>query len=143
MPYSYDHPRPALTVDAIVFRRINESFEVLLIHRKYDPFQGMWALPGGFVDMDETCEQAIERELEEETSLRLKGLKQLHTFSALDRDPRGRTVSVIFYGIVDAACSDVSGGDDAEQAKWFQVNKLPELAFDHLEAINLAIKTDL
>ena len=98
MSYTYDYPRPALTVDAVVFRKTTKQLEVLLIQRKHYPFEGMWALPGGFVEMEETVEQAVVRELEEETSLKIEGLKQLHTFSELGRDPRGRTISVTFYG---------------------------------------------
>jgi 8-oxo-dGTP diphosphatase len=98
MPFSYDYPRPALTVDAVVFRKSHGLLEVLLIRRKHNPFKGMWALPGGFIDMEETVEEAVVRELEEETHLKVEGLQQLHTFSALNRDPRGRTVSVTFLG---------------------------------------------
>jgi 8-oxo-dGTP diphosphatase len=139
MPYTYDYPRMMLTVDAVVFRRNGAQLEVLLIQRKYDPFAGMWALPGGFVDMDETVEESIVRELEEETGLKLNTLQQLHTFSAIGRDPRGRTASVTFYGKVDLNVSEVIGGDDANDAKWFDVDKIPQLAFDHHEAVKMAI----
>ena len=140
MPFTYDYPRPALTVDAVVFRKADE-FEVLLIQRKHYPFEGMWALPGGFVEMEETVEEAVVRELEEETclELRMDQLKQLHTFSALGRDPRGRTVSVTFFGKIDYQKSEVRGGDDASDAKWFKMSTIPELAFDHIEAINMAL----
>ncbi len=140
MPYTYDYPRPALTVDAVVFRKNGVRREVLLIQRKHYPFEGMWALPGGFVDMEETCEEAIERELMEETSLRVTGLQQMHTFSALGRDPRGRTVSVTFFGHAELARSTVKGGDDAMDARWFDLDDLPELAFDHIEAIRMAVE---
>ena len=113
--------------------------EVLLIQRKHNRFAGMWALPGGFVDMDETVEQAVVRELEEETGLRLEKLKQLFTFSEIGRDPRGRTVSVTFYGITEMDNSTVKGGDDARDAQWFQLDQLPDLAFDHIKAVNMAI----
>lgn len=101
----------------------------------------MWALPGGFVEMEETVEEAVVRELEEETclELRMDQLKQLHTFSALGRDPRGRTVSVTFFGKIDYQKSKVRGGDDASDAKWFKMSSIPELAFDHIEAINMAL----
>ena len=138
MPYTYDYPRPALTVDAVVFRINNGKREVLLIRRKHYPFEGMWALPGGFVDMEETCEEAIERELLEETSLHAPGLQQLHTFSELGRDPRGRTISVTFFGLVDHSKSAVKGGDDASEARWFPFDQLPHLAFDHIEAVEMA-----
>lgn len=139
MPFTYEYPRLMLTVDAVVFRMSGEVQEVLLIRRKYDPFAGMWALPGGFVDMDETVEEAIVRELEEETKLKVKKLEQLHTFSELGRDPRGRTVSVTFFGIADKHNSTVTGGDDAQDAQWFDLKSLPPLAFDHIEVIKMAI----
>jgi len=139
MPYTYDYPRPALTVDAVLFRKTTE-LEVLLIQRKHYPFEGMWALPGGFVEMEETVEEAVVRELYEETHLKVDHLEQLHTFSALGRDPRGRTVSVTFFGLIDAETSEVYGGDDALQAKWFSMSEVPTLAFDHIEAINMALK---
>lgn len=140
MPYTYDYPRPALTVDAVVFRKNNEQWEVLLIQRKHYPFEGMWALPGGFVDLNETVEHAVIRELEEETHLKLKELKQLFTFSEPGRDPRGHTVSVTFFGTVDYADSAVKGGDDAADARWFAMENLPLLAFDHIEAVEMAHK---
>ena len=138
MPYTYDYPRPMLTVDAAVFRKLTDNFELLLIQRKNYPFEGMWALPGGFVDMDETCEEAVIRELEEETHLKMEKLEQLHTFSTLGRDPRGRTVSVTFYGMADPKKSDVKGGDDAGDARWFTMDDLPPLAFDHIEVVKMA-----
>lgn len=140
MSYTYEYPRPALTVDAIVFRNNHGIHEVLLIQRGHYPFEGMWALPGGFIDMDETCEEAVVRELKEETNLYLADLKQLCTFSAVDRDPRGRTISVFYYGSVEMNNSEVKGGDDASDAKWFDVNDLPELAFDHIEAVEMAFR---
>lgn len=139
MPYTYDYPRLALTVDAVVFRKKEDILEVLLIQRKHYPFEGMWALPGGFVEMDETVEEAVVRELEEETHLKLEGLKQLHTFSELGRDPRGRTVSVTFYGLTSFENSNVKGGDDASDAKWYNIKNIPTLAFDHIEAIKMAL----
>ena len=139
MAFTYTYPRPALTVDALVFRRSNEEREVLLIQRDRPPFEGGWALPGGFVDMDETLEQAVCRELEEETALQNIVLNQLHTFSSIDRDPRGRTISVVFWGVYDKE-QPLSAGDDARQAAWFPLNKLPVLAFDHLEVVQMAVK---
>jgi len=138
MPFTYDYPRPAVTVDAVIVRRKAERNEVLLIRRKHYPYEGMWALPGGFVDMEETCEEAIVRELIEETNLKVPELRQMHTFSALGRDPRGRTISVTFFGISDPSDSAVEGGDDASEASWFDLNELPVLAFDHHEAIQMA-----
>jgi 8-oxo-dGTP diphosphatase len=143
MPYTYDYPRPAVTVDAVVFRKNHNDYEVLLIQRKHYPFEGMWALPGGFVDMEETCEEAIVRELMEETSLQVPLLEQLHTFSAPGRDPRGRTISVTFFGLAEYDNSQVKGGDDASDARWFNLDAIPELAFDHVEAIHMALEKHL
>jgi 8-oxo-dGTP diphosphatase len=128
-----------LTVDAVVFRKNGNKLEVLLIQRKHTPFAGKWALPGGFVDMDETVEQAVVRELEEETGLKMENLQQLFTFSEIGRDPRGRTVSVTFFGITSMHNSLVKGGDDAKDAQWFTIDQLPELAFDHIRAVEMAI----
>jgi len=138
--YTYEYPRPALTVDAAVFREVGEGgIELLLIQRDRPPFEGGWALPGGFVDMDETLEEAVVRELEEETSLIGIHLEQLKAFSAIDRDPRGRTVSVVFWGILKDD-QQANAGDDARNTKWFLVNQLPELAFDHAEVVKTAIQ---
>lgn len=139
MSYTYKYPRPAVTVDAVIFRKSSETWEVLLIQRGQPPFKGGWALPGGFVDMDETLEEAIARELEEETALKKIELHQMHAFSALDRDPRHRTISVVFWGILDNHQKAVAG-DDASAARWFGINNLPELAFDHDEVIQMAVE---
>lgn len=122
MPFTYEYPRLMITVDAVVFRINGDKPEVLLIRRKHDPFAGMWALPGGYVDMNETVEEAIVRELEEETGLKTNNLRQLYTFSAIGRDPRGRTVSVTFFGLTDMNNSTVKGGDDASDAQWFSLS---------------------
>ncbi|WP_461630137.1 NUDIX domain-containing protein [Labilibaculum euxinus] len=130
--YTYQYPRPALTVDCAVFCKSNNVLYVLLIQRANQPFQDMWAFPGGFVDMDEDIEEAAYRELKEETGFVGFGLEQFRTYGAVDRDPRGRTVSIVYTG---AMMSDelpvVKGEDDAKQAKWHAVEKLPPLAFDH------------
>lgn len=133
MSVTYKYPRPALTVDAIVFRK-SLKLEVLLIERGAEPFKNMWAFPGGFVDMDETVEKAAERELFEETGLTGIELKQFHTFSAINRDPRHRTVSVVFVGFTELNI-EPKAGDDAKNAKWFDLNNLPNLAFDHAEIL--------
>lgn len=136
--YTYKFPRPAVTVDILVFRK--NMNEVLLIKRLYDPFEGKWALPGGFMDMDETLEEAALRELEEETGLTGIELKQLHAFSGLDRDPRHRTVSVAFYGVLENDQALARAGSDAKEAVWFKLGALPPLAFDHDNILETGLK---
>ena len=138
MSYTYKYPRPALTVDAMVFRKTRDGWKILLIKRKNEPFRDKWALPGGFVDMHETLEEAVSRELTEETGLKNIPLKQYHAFSDPERDPRGRTVSVVFYAFVEGN-SHVKGNDDAADAQWHNLNQLPGLAFDHHHIIRKAI----
>lgn len=142
--YCYDYPRPALTVDAAVFRRIDGRWRILLIRRARDPFAGTWALPGGFVDMDETLARAAARELEEETGLTGVALEQLHTFGDPGRDPRGRTVSVVHVGIAGDAdttgANAVHAADDAAEAEWHPIDDLPSLAFDHDAVIARAVE---
>jgi len=134
MKYCYDYPRPAVTVDAAVLVKQNKQWFILLIERKHDPFKGCYALPGGFVEEDETLETAIARELQEETNLVLDNLQQFRAYSRPDRDPRGRTISVIFTSVLDAFPAAVAG-DDAAAVKWFPIDQLPELAFDHGEIV--------
>lgn len=130
MAYIYKYPRPALTVDIILIARQQESNKILLIQRKSDPYQGKWALPGGFIEMNETLEQAAIRELKEETGVEAKDLKQFHVFDAINRDPRERTISTVHYSFTDKVLP-AKGSDDAQDAQWFSFNELPELAFDH------------
>jgi 8-oxo-dGTP diphosphatase len=132
--YSYKYPRPALTVDALVYVEENGTFSVLLIQRGIEPFKGKWALPGGFVNMDELLETACKRELEEETGLKVDKMTQFKTFDAINRDPRHRTISVVFSAQLPEKAK-VKGNDDAASAKWFPVNSLPEMAFDHREIL--------
>ena len=139
MNFCYPYPRPAVTVDAVVFREMERQWQILLIQRKNEPFLGMWALPGGFVDMDETLEESAARELSEETGLSGIHLKQLHTFSAVDRDPRHRTITTVFMGILQDHSKSPMAGDDASAAAWFLISQLPTLAFDHKEVIEMAI----
>jgi 8-oxo-dGTP diphosphatase len=139
--YSYDHPRPALTVDIVAFSLQNQKLSVLLIKRAADPFVGMWALPGGFVNINEDLETAAERELEEETGLQGAYLEQLYTYGDPDRDPRGRVVSVAYFALIPSnEPIRSSGGSDAAKAGWHPVNKLPPLAFDHPEIIEYALR---
>lgn len=138
--YCYQYPRPALTADCLIFGKDSSGLKILLIQRKNEPFQGLWALPGGFMDMDETIEECAYRELKEETGLEVADLQQLHTFSAPGRDPRGRTVSVVFVGIVDSRDYHPQAGDDAALACWFATVHLPPLAFDHTEIVKMALE---
>lgn len=136
--YTYNYPRPSLTVDIIVTKNVSSGLEVLLIQRLNPPFKDQWALPGGFVDMDETLEQAAARELAEETGLTDVNLKQFKAFSAPGRDPRGHTISMVFTGLLTDD-SKVIAGDDAKNVNWFNIDKLPSLAFDHSQIIGEAL----
>jgi 8-oxo-dGTP diphosphatase len=131
MKYCYEYPRPAVTADIIILHTIKEQYFVLLIERKHPPFEGMWALPGGFVNMDETLEEAALRELQEETGITGVKLDQFHTFSKVNRDPRHRTITTVFIGYADNNTPAPEAGDDAAKAQWFALDKLPQLAFDH------------
>ncbi len=137
--YCYKYPRPAVTVDAVVFRQKDNRYQLLLIERKFPPYQGKWALPGGFVDMDETLDEAVKRELQEETGLENVNLEQLHTFGGLNRDPRGRTISIVYWGMAESSVA-VLAGDDAAKAHWFNLSALPELAFDHEKVVRMAVE---
>lgn len=139
MSYEYKYPRPAVTADAVVITQ-NEPRKVLLIERGGEPFKGCWAFPGGFMNMDETAEQCAFRELEEETGLQLTQAKQIGCYSDVDRDPRGRTLSVAYLMLVEDELP-VKGLDDAKQAKWWPLNDLPELAFDHSKILNKTFRT--
>lgn len=131
--YTYEYPRPMLTADCVVFNAVGE---VLLIRRGNEPYRGCWALPGGFMEMDETIEHCAVRELQEETGLQVEedDLLMIGVYSRLGRDPRGRTVTVA-YSVHLEGCCDARGGDDAAEARWFPLTALPPLAFDHAEII--------
>ena len=133
MDYTYKYPRPAVTADCVVMT--NEPLpKVLLIQRGADPFKGAWAFPGGFMNMDETTEQCAIRELEEETGLKVATVHQIGAYSKVDRDPRGRTITVAYLAIIDSPM-EVKGQDDAAKAAWFELTDLPHLAFDHYDII--------
>jgi 8-oxo-dGTP diphosphatase len=136
--YTYQYPRPAVTVDAILISTVQS---VLLIERGRDPFKGKWALPGGFIEMGEELEMACLRELEEETGITIGQLKQFKAFGSVNRDPRHRTISVIFYAFTEQEL-DACAGDDAANAQWFSLNQLPDLAFDHQQILD-EFKTDI
>ena len=139
MAYEYKYPRPAVTADAVVITQ-NEPRKVLLIERGGEPFKGCWAFPGGFMNMDETAEQCAFRELEEETSLLLTEAKQTGCYPDVNRDPRGRSLSVAYLMLLEEELP-VKGQDDAKQAKWCPLNELPELAFDHSKILNDTLET--
>ena len=129
-----EYKNPKLTVDGVVIK----NSKILLIRRKNEPFKGKWSLPGGFVEYGETVENAVVRELSEETNLSV-GIKELlGVYSSPDRDPRGHTVTVAF--LMDVVSGDAKGGDDADEAKFFELQSLPELSFDHDKIIKDAIK---
>jgi len=140
MPYSYEYPRAALTVDCVVFGMDEDDLKVLLIQRDLPPFAGRWALPGGFVHLEETLEQAALRELKEETGLSRVYLEQLFTFGEIRRDPRERVVSVAYYALVRLSEHQVQAATDARNAAWFGVDDLPTLAFDHGTIADLALE---
>lgn len=140
MIYTYTYPRPSVTVDIIVFKIDNNKKQILLIERKNPPFKNEWALPGGFIDMDEDIETAAYRELKEETSINDIKLSQMRTFGKPGRDPRGRTISVVYWGQLENTGQKIQAGDDAKNLQWFSTKKLPELAFDHSEIIEYALK---
>lgn len=138
MAYTYKYPRPAVTADCVVI--VKDSVpKVLLIQRGSDPFKGCWAFPGGFMDMDETAEQCAIRELKEETGLHISEVIQIGAYSKVDRDPRGRTITVAYLTVIDHPV-EVKGKDDAAEAEWFPVNELPSLAFDHKDIMADALK---
>ncbi|GAB5559251.1 MAG: NUDIX domain-containing protein [Synoicihabitans sp.] len=140
MPFTYEYPHPAVTVDAVVFGFDETDLKVLLIQRAQSPHKGEWAIPGGFVELDEDLETAARRELEEETGLRRLFLEQLYTFGAPERDPRERVISVAYYALVKLTDHAVRAASDARNVAWFPVADLPELAFDHEEVMDVALK---
>ena len=136
--YTYKYPHPAVTADCIVFACQNEKTQVLLIKRGSEPCKDMWALPGGFMNIDESAEEAAIRELKEETEIDVKEVTQVGAYSKVDRDPRERVITIAFYTVIDNPVKAV-GQDDAKQAEWFTLDNLPTLAFDHSEILSAAI----
>lgn len=128
-----------IAADAVVFKKNGNKLQLLLIKRGNEPFKGMWALPGGFVEEHEELEAAAIRELEEETGLKLPAMKQLHAFGKVGRDPRGRCISITHYAIINSD-EQVAGGDDAAHAEWVNLEDIADLAFDHMEVLEHALR---
>lgn len=136
--YCYKYPHPAVTADCIVFSEENGRASVLLIKRKNEPFKDCWAFPGGFVNIYESAESAAIRELKEETGLEVTKIEQLKAYSDPGRDPRERVITIAFVAFTGN--KDVKGGDDAAEAEWFEIDKLPTLAFDHSQILKDAME---
>ena len=138
--YKYEYPRVLLAVDSVVFAYNNDKLKILLIKRGIEPFKGEWALPGGFLHVDETLEEAVKRELKEETNIDELYLEELQTFSSLERDPRDRVVSVAYYALVKMENYKIKADTDASDVNWFMFEDIPKLYFDHKLIIEKAIK---
>ena len=138
--YSYEYPHPAVTVDIVIFTVRDEKLKLLLIRRAYKPYQGKWALPGGFIEMNEDLDTAARRELKEETGVSGVYLEQLYTFGAVKRDPRERVVTVAYYALIPSDKIQLQAATDAEAVGWFGMDELPKLAFDHAEIVSMAHK---
>lgn len=137
--FTYRYPHPAVTADCVVFGFDGFRLRVLLVERGFEPYKGCWAFPGGFMNIDETAEQCAARELQEETGLSDAYLEQFRTFTTVSRDPRERVITIAFLALVNIV--EVHAGDDALKAEWFDIDKLPELAFDHNEILQCAKET--
>ena len=135
--YTYKYPHPSATADCVIFGFDGVSIKMLLIQRGIEPFKGKWAFPGGFMKIDETAEECAKRELEEETGLKNAAVEQFYTFSDVNRDPRERVITVAHYALV--RLSEVKGGDDAASARWFAMDEVPSLAFDHDRILRMAV----
>lgn len=141
MPYNKTNYKPSVTVDCVVFG-LDKSADVrvLLIKRAYAPYKNSWAIPGGFIKENETLDAAAQRELEEETGVQNIFIEQLYTFGNLNRDPRGHVISVAYFALINLEEHPTSAATDAKDAQWFKLSELPELAFDHSEILDIAIK---
>src|SRR5579859_1819431 len=136
-PSKYD--RPSVTVDVVMMSLRQRDLQVLLVKRRSWPYEGMWAIPGGFVNMDESLETAAKRELQEETNVQDVYLEQLYTFGDPGRDPRTRVITVVYFALLDSERLQVKAGDDAADVSWFSVYHLPPLAFDHAKILQYAL----
>jgi 8-oxo-dGTP diphosphatase len=139
MSYTYKYPKPSITVDCVVFGLDEQQLKVMLIQRGVEPFKDTWALPGGFVKLEESLEAAALRELKEETGIKKVFLEQLYTFGAVNRDPRDRVITVAYYALINIGEHLLLATTDATNASWFSLQALPALAFDHSEIIKIAI----
>ena len=139
LKYCYKYPRPSVTTDCVIFGFDKEKLAVLLIQRGFDPYKGHWAFPGGFLNMDEDAETGAKRELLEETGFVAETVEQFGAFSTVDRDPRGRVITIAYYALVQKG--KVQGSDDASEARWFPLSEIPPLAFDHKEVLLKALQS--
>jgi len=138
--YTYEYPRPAITVDCIIFGFDKEQIKVLLTKRAIEPFLGKWAFPGGFIDEGETADDCARRKLYQEAGLKDIFMEQLYTFSDLDRDPRYHVISIAYFALVRSTDHILEAGIDTEDVQWFSLNELPELAFDHARILDVAVE---
>jgi len=138
LQYHYKYPHPSVTTDCVIFGFDGTKLNVLLIERGIEPFKGRWAFPGGFLRMDESAREGALRELQEETGLKAAYIKQFHTFSDPNRDPRERVLTIAYYALV--RMEEVKGGDDAASAAWFPLDEVPALAFDHDLILRTALR---
>ncbi len=136
--YHYKYPHPSVTTDCVIFGFDGKQLKILLVQRGREPYKGRWAFPGGFLNIDESAEEGALRELREETGLQTACVRQFHTFSALNRDPRERIITIAYYALVK--WQEVKGADDAAEAKWFTLHEVPVLAFDHDLMLDMALK---
>lgn len=139
LKYCYKYPHPAVTTDCVIFGFDGTKLQVLLVQRGIEPYKGRWALPGGFLQMNESADQGAQRELQEETGLEDCYVRQLQTFTDPNRDPRERVITIAYYALVKM--QEVRGGDDADDARWFELSKVPQLAFDHDHILRVAEHT--
>lgn len=138
LKYCYKYPHPAVTTDSVIFGFDGTKLKVLLIERGQEPHKARWAFPGGFVRMDESCEEGVLRELQEETNMSCSYMEQFRTYSNPNRDPRERVITVAYLALVKT--QEVQAGDDASKAQWFDINEVPQLAFDHDVILRDALK---
>ena len=139
LKYCYKYPHPSVTTDCVIFGFDGKKLQVLLVQRGNEPYKGCWAFPGGFMNMDESAEEGALRELQEETGLKDAYIRQFHTFTAPQRDPRERVITIAYYALV--RIQEVKGDDDAIDARWFTLERIPQLAFDHDQILQKAIQT--